>query len=148
MPNPIVLTEAERNIYCCGCEQVVSAALVSGRDVYPHRADLSSLPFWQCPTCKNFVGCHHKTKDRTRPLGVIATQAIKDLRKQIHVVIDPIWQDGIMDRGALYKELGAAIGRKYHTAELRNEAECKLVLVAAKSVKRIALARAGTEGKV
>jgi hypothetical protein len=71
-------------IYCCKCGGYVNARLTDGKETYPHRPDLYGLPFWRCDTCKNFVGCHHKTKERTRPLGCIPTKAIKDARKKIH----------------------------------------------------------------
>lgn len=63
-----------RAIFCCCCENDVHARLTDGREIYPHRHDLYSLPFWRCDGCGNHVGCHHKTKDRTRPLGVIPTR--------------------------------------------------------------------------
>lgn len=134
-------------IYCCACEKDVDAALVSGKDVYPHRIDLAGLPFWQCPACQNFVGCHHKTKDKTRPLGVIATQAIKDLRKQIHAILDPIWKEGLMSRAKVYAEMSASIGRTYHSAELRNESEAELALAAARCISRSARTRSTPTAK-
>ena len=77
-------------IYCCGCATDVNANLKSGKDIYPHRADLHSLPFWMCPTCKNFVGCHHKTRNRTAPLGCIPTTELKNARRHLHALIDPL----------------------------------------------------------
>lgn len=77
-------------IYCCGCEKKVPARLTDGAEIYPHRHDLSGLPFWKCDTCGNFVGCHHKTKNRTRPLGCIPTPEIKEARKRIHSLLDPL----------------------------------------------------------
>ncbi len=72
-----------RSIFCCGCKADVRARLTSGKEIYPHRSDLSSLPFWRCDGCGNFVGCHHKTKDRTRPLGCIPTPEIKEERQRV-----------------------------------------------------------------
>ena len=67
-------------IWCCGCGKEVDARLTDGAEVYPHRRDLASLPFWKCDACGNFVGCHHKTRERTKPLGCIPTPEIKDVR--------------------------------------------------------------------
>ena len=108
------------NIYCCECKCDVGADLISGKEVYPHRGDLHSLPFWSCPNCNNFVGCHHKTKDRTRPLGVIANQEIKEQRKIIHSILDPMWKSGKYSRGELYKLISERLGFEYHTAKLRD----------------------------
>ena len=130
-------TDHERavmRVYCCGCKADIDARLTDGKECYPHRSDLCSLPFWKCDTCRNFVGCHHKTKERTRPLGCIPTRAIKDARKKIHAIIDPLWQSKTMARGKIYSELAKVLGREYHTAELRSVAECNLILEAAQKL--------------
>ena len=114
-------------IYCCGCEKKVVARLTEGGEIYPHRSDLKSLPFWKCDACGNFVGCHHKTKNRTAPLGCIATKEIKRARQHIHKLIDPIWQSGKMTRKELYKRLSEGLGRKYHTATIKTITEARAV---------------------
>jgi hypothetical protein len=105
----------------------VDARLTSGREIYAHRPDLAELPFWKCDACQNSVGCHHKTQDRTRPLGVIPTDAIKAARQHIHALIDPIWKDGRMNRPQIYARLTLALGRQYHTGELRSVEEARTV---------------------
>lgn len=115
-------------IYCCACGNDVDARLTDGKEIYPHRLDLFSLPFWKCDKCKNFVGCHHKTKDRTKPLGCIPTPEIKNARKQIHSLLDPLWTSGRMKRGAIYGRLSAVLGREYHTAEIRTMSEANTIL--------------------
>ncbi len=123
-----------REIYCCGCGREVAARLTDGVEIYPHRDDLYDLPFWKCDTCENFVGCHHKTKDRTRPLGCIPTPELKRARMRMHALIDPVWQDGKMPRGKLYAEISKGIGREYHTAETRSVEEVDIAYAVAKSV--------------
>ena len=107
-------------IYCCQCEGQVEARLTDGFEIYPHREDLASLPFWKCDDCGNFVGCHHKTKERTKPLGVIPTPEIKAIRQQIHRVLDPLWKSKRYSRSDLYAFLSKCIGKQYHTAELHS----------------------------
>lgn len=82
-----------RSIYCCGCDRDVEARLTDGAEVYPHRPDLAGLPFWMCDTCGNYVGCHHKTEDRTRPLGKIPSAEIRKARQHCHRVVDPLWKN-------------------------------------------------------
>ena len=118
-------------IYCCACAKDVDARLTDGKEIYPHRPDLKSLPFWKCDTCKNFVGCHHKTKNRTAPLGCIPTAEIKDARKHIHALIDPIYQSGLMTRKKLYELLSDAVGWEYHTAKIRTIEEARTAYKAA-----------------
>lgn len=122
-------------IYCCGCNKDVAARLTDGREIYPHREDLSDLPFWKCDTCKNHVGCHHKTADRTKPLGNIPTKEIRNARQQIHKILDPIWKEKRMARGKLYAILAAELGYEYHTAEIRTVEQARKVYAI---VKRIA----------
>lgn len=115
-----------KQIWCCGCEAEVAARLTDGREIYPHRKDLAKLPFWRCDACRNFVGCHHKTADRTRPLGCIPTKAIKDARQHIHRVLDQISRR--MGRGEVYSIIAARLNKpEYHTAEIRTVEEARLV---------------------
>ena len=117
-----------RPLFCCGCQADVSARLTSGKEIYPHRRDLHDLPFWKCDVCKNFVGCHHKTKDRTRPLGCIPTPAIKRERQRIHQVLDPIWKSGRYGRRELYSMVAHVLGvEEYHTAEIRSVEQAREV---------------------
>src|ERR1700761_6219812 len=92
-------------IYCCKCEKEVEARLTDGREVYPHRPDLYSLPFWKCETCKNHVGCHHKTGNRTKPLGNIPFKELRDARQHIHKILDPIWKERGIPRGKVYAQI-------------------------------------------
>lgn len=114
-------------IYCCNCEEEVEARLTDGAEIYPHRKDLHSLPFWICDECGGFVGCHHKTKNRTKPLGCIPSPEIKRARKKIHALIDPAWKDGRFDRKAIYDHISKEIGYKYHTANIRTVDEAEEV---------------------
>ena len=55
--NVAVDTIVMREILCCGCGgEKVQARLTHGSEIYPHRKDLYSLPFWKCDACGNFVG--------------------------------------------------------------------------------------------
>jgi len=114
-------------IHCCACEKKVNARLTDGAEIYPHRADLSGLPFWRCDNCGNFVGCHHKTKDRTRPLGCIPTPEIKAARQHIHRILDPLWQKNGYHRARLYKKIYDHVGWKYHTAQIRSVEEARKI---------------------
>lgn len=129
---------SNRQIYCCGCGHDVGARLTDGSEIYPHRHDLRGLPFWRCDACGNFVGCHHKTRDRTRPLGCIPTPEISARRKRLHALFDPAWRDGRIGRKELYAAISKAIGREYHTGEIRSIEEADQVLAAATRALRAA----------
>lgn len=120
-----------KTLYCCGCEKDVEPRLTSGKEIYPHRSDLHLLPFWRCDACGNFVGCHHKTKNRTAPLGCIPTPELKDARKKLHALIDPIWKSGRMSRRELYAAISKEVGWDYHTAKTRTIEEARAAYRAA-----------------
>ena len=115
-------------LYCCGCEDEVIPRLTTGEEIYPHRKDLYSLPFWICNSCGNYVGCHHKTDDSTRPLGSIPTPRIKASRQLIHRMLDPLWKQGKFSRSYIYQKLGEVLGREYHTADIRSLEEADVVV--------------------
>lgn len=123
-------------IFCVECQKEVSAHLTDGREIYPHRSDLYDLPFWKCTSCSNFVGCHHKTKDRTRPLGCIPNKEIKNARIHIHAILDPLWKSGKFKRRELYKLISDKLGWSYHTAKLRSLEEARIVF---KIIRELAL---------
>ncbi|WP_417814091.1 zinc-finger-containing protein [Thalassospira alkalitolerans] len=118
----------KRTIFCCGCNKETWVRLTDGTEIYPHRSDLAELPFWKCDSCGNHVGCHHKTRNRTRPLGCIPTKEVKNARQHIHRILDPLWKDGLISRGKAYKRVALTIGvEEYHTAEIRSVEEARTV---------------------
>ena len=117
----------EKEIYCVSCEKKVIARLTDGIEIYPWRYDLRELPFWICDRCENYVGCHHKTKNRTNPLGNIPDKEMRNARKHIHAILDPIWKSGRRSRNEVYQDLTNFIGFDYHTAQLRTIEEARKV---------------------
>lgn len=121
------------HLHCCGCGKDVQPRLTDGSEIYPHREDLASIPFWKCDACGNHVGCHHKTADRTKPLGCIPTPEIRNARSHIHALIDPVWKSGAMKRGKIYAYLSKALGQQFHTADIRSVDEAREAYRIAKS---------------
>lgn len=125
-----------REIWCCACGRASDCRLTDGREIYPHRPDLAALPFWKCIVCGNHVGCHHKTTDRTKPLGTIPGPEMRNARRHIHARLDPIWKQHRLDRKDLYARLTTVLGRQYHTAELRTIGEARAVYAAIVAIER------------
>lgn len=123
-------------IFCCGCEKEVDARLTDGSEIYPHRGDLATLPFWKCDECGNYVGCCYKTNTPTKPLGNIPTPEMRNARKHIHAILDPIWKSGKVQRGTLYGMISDKLGYQYHTAELRTIDEARRVWKIIRSIAR------------
>ena len=122
-------------IYCCGCGVYISARLTDGSEIYPHREDLDSLPFWVCDRCNNYVGCHHKTQDRTNPLGSIPSAVLREKRKAIHAIIDPLWRGGKQSRGSVYAAMQKALGYEFHSAEINTIQQADAAITAAKQLR-------------
>jgi hypothetical protein len=134
-PSPKLALQARATIFCVACDRDVAARLTKGFEVYPHRPDLGPQPFWVCDTCRNYVGCHHQTDDPTRPLGVIPTPQLREARKHLHALIDPVWRGGQTTRGRLYRAIAMTLGvPEFHTAELRSVAEAREAYRAAQEV--------------
>lgn len=123
-------------LWCCTCGEDVDARLTDGAECYPHRPDLADIPRWKCDECGNHVGTHHKTKDRTRPLGNIPSPELKKARMHIHDLIDPIWKSKRMKRGVLYAKISDALGYQYHTAEIKTIEEAREVYRVARDIVR------------
>lgn len=115
-----------RAIWCCGCNAEVQARLTTGDEVYRARSDLASLRLWRCDGCGNYVGTH-KRSPQAAPLGCIPTPELREARKHIHAILDPLWKGGRMSRGEVYGALSQRLGREYHTAEIRSVEEARLV---------------------
>lgn len=121
------MPQKRKKIFCIECQKNVGARLTNGYEVYSHRKDLGELPFWICDKCKNFVGCHHKTQNRTKPLGCIPNPHMTLARKEIHKLLDPMWRPDKKKRLRIYAALSRHLGRKYHTAQLRTIEEAREV---------------------
>ena len=122
------MTRAEiLKIWCCGCKKIVDARLTNGAETYPHRNDLKDLPRWKCDKCGNHVGTHHKTKNRTKPLGNIPSYEIKKARIYIHNLIDPVWRSGKLRRGEIYCHISKELGYQYHTGEIKDIEEARSI---------------------
>jgi hypothetical protein len=93
----------------------VPAQLVTGTEVYPHRADLASKHFYLCRPCKAWVGCHPGTTD---PLGRLADAQLRGWKSRAHATFDPLWKakknaEGISKgeaRGKGYRWLAKQMG--------------------------------------
>lgn len=79
------------------CPYCHSKALFAqaGHPIYPYRRDYG--PVWACPQCDSaHVGCHPKTNI---PLGRLADESLRVLKKEAHFVFDPLWRGKIAIEG-------------------------------------------------
>lgn len=126
-------------IYCNGCNADVIARLTNGKEIYPHRKDLATLPFWICDTCWNYVGCHHKTDNPTKPKGSIPTPELRNWRVTLHRKIDPLWlksSNRKKTRQRVYAMMSEIMGYTYHTGEIRTQEQYERAINAANRVDK------------
>ncbi len=95
--------------YCKG-----PAELVTGKEIYPHRPDLSSKRFWSCKPCEAYVGCHQPNEKHDHkfwsPLGRLANGKLRRAKGRAHLSFDPIWKDRKMSRKEAYRWLAESLG--------------------------------------
>lgn len=112
-------------IYCIECKKQINAELKTGKEIYPHRPDLKNKYIYQCPHCKNYVGTHPNT---IIPLGCIPNFQIKQARKRVHAVLDPLWKSKRYSRKEIYKIISKTLGYEYHTGNTKSIEECNRVI--------------------
>lgn len=118
-------------IYCCQCQTTEEAALLGGKDIYPHLDKLWGKRFWVCLKCRNYVGTH---RTNAMPLGCIPTPELRKARAHIHAIIDPLWRNGVMKRREIYQRLSDSLGYEYHTGDIRSLEEARKVYVLARDL--------------
>lgn len=67
---------------------------VSGRVIYPNRQDLYRLIFWKCDPCGAYVGSHKRSG---KPKGFPGNHEVRNARKYVHKVLDPLWRNAHRD---------------------------------------------------
>jgi len=91
------LSEYNELLYCPYCNK--EAVLASSKEIY-NGQDYGLI--WICRPCRAYVGCHRGT---TKPLGRLANAELRDWKKRVHAVFDPLWKNGKMRRGEAYRKL-------------------------------------------
>lgn len=110
-------------IYCCNCKKEIECDLVYGNKIYPHRQDLYSKAFYQCPICKEFVGTHKKD---LKPLGTIPTQQLKTLRHKLHIFFEPKLKNK-KQKTKFYETISNQVGYEFHCGNISSIEEYKKV---------------------
>lgn len=71
------------------------------------------------PACDSYVGVHEGTD---KPKGSLANKTLRDLRKQAHAIIDPMWKEENLQRKLVYQAAAQALKvREFHIGDMREE---------------------------
>lgn len=77
--------------------------------------------------CTNFPECDARCGARDgRPLGTLAREDLRELRKQCHARFDPLWRDGLLSRNEAYRRLRRVMGLPANVCHIAmfDEAQC------------------------
>lgn len=84
----------------CGHEVVLTSnAELYGREYGKHPR------CYLCRNCKASVGVHPNNE----PLGILANDELKELKKEAHSLFDPYWQEKGWRRGTAYRKLATKL---------------------------------------
>lgn len=115
------MKKEDNEVICPSCSK--PAEWIPNEQVYGRRYGKSYMCYY-CRACDYMVGVHNNTR---QPLGTMVGKELRNLRKQVHNKIDPLWKDGKIKRGHLYARISKALGYTYHTGETDAET-CRKVL--------------------
>lgn len=127
--------------------------LATGRDIYPHRADLHGKRFWVCWPCQAWVGCHPPKRpgcgghgDGSVPLGRPANAELRALRHRAHVIFDPLWRHKEMLRSDAYRWLAQQLRIPKEECHIGHfdMAQCQAVIAAVKALRALQRGRRGS----
>jgi zinc-finger-containing domain len=112
------------------------AKMVSGAEIYAHRADLSEKIFWQCKPCDAYVGTHANSADHIA-LGRLANFELRRAKNAAHSAFDPMWKGGSVNRKTAYSWLSKTLGIKASLCHIGmfDVDQCKAVVKACAAMK-------------
>lgn len=125
------------SIPCDYCGQ--PAPLVTGEQIYPHRADLWAKRFYACFPCGAWVGCHPPATapggglgDGTVPMGRLANAELRRAKTAAHAIFDPFWQAASMRRRDAYLWLAQELNLPTEKAHIGmfDVDQCRAVIAA------------------
>lgn len=96
------------NIKCPYCRS--QAFLRPATVVYGPKASDPSAKLYVCaryPMCDSYVAAHRKS---LLPMGTLADGELRRKRKAAHLVLDQLWQSGLMSRKEAYRMLQLYMG--------------------------------------
>lgn len=103
-----------------------------------------SYMMWLCKPCDAYVGCHNNTKE---PLGRLANEDLRKMRRKVHIKIDPFWKDGKYHRGQVYKTISDILGFQFHAGDSTKKICVKVLSIDLEKVLREKYKRLSEERK-
>lgn len=86
----------------CGGEVILTNKAYRFEVVYGHGK------IYACTVCDAYVGCHGDRNNT--PMGRLSDANLRYLKKRAHLLFDPLWRTGFMDRNVAYSLLARQMG--------------------------------------
>lgn len=89
-----------------------------------------------CRDCNAYVGTHGNT---TKPLGTMANERLRGLRKRAHNLFDPLWRSRHMSRSRAYKFMQEWMNLPAGKAHIGmfDERQCQQLIQAVKDYRNL-----------
>ena len=65
------------------------AVLVNGTALFPFQEDGATELYWTCTPCDAYIGTY---RNSTEPRGRLANPELRDAKRRLHKVYDPLWK--------------------------------------------------------
>lgn len=104
--------KTSRVVVCPYCGE--NAEFVNGNRIYSTPGPWNRLWFWACFDCLAWVGCHKRNHQYGRkgdePFGILANEELRNAKRHVHRLLDPLWQQKGISRKEAYRVLADAMG--------------------------------------
>lgn len=94
------------NIKCpyCGSQALLRPASVVGRNLTPGEEVYVCARY---PACDAYVSAHRESR---LPMGTLADRPLRQKRRQAHIALNQLWEQGLMTRKEAYRWLQVQLG--------------------------------------
>jgi len=112
--------------YCGCCAKLMDSSIIYGR---------SYGMLWACLPCNAYVGCHSNSPTH-KPKGTLANAELREARKRVHAVFDPLWKNGKYTRKQAYQIIADTMGLKLSATHIGmfDLSQCEVAMEAIESV--------------
>ena len=125
------IENTKEKLFCVQCNDNVDVTLVNGEVICPTMPHTHHNFFYQCNFCANYVGFR---ENFNKSFIFIPTPEMRNLKIEIHKIIDPIWQNEILTREEVYNKISERIGKKFHAGSLKSIDEAKYIIYCVKEL--------------
>lgn len=114
------------NIKCpyCGAQAFLRPASIVRRQTHPGEEVYACARY---PVCNAYVSAHRESH---LPMGTLANKELREKRRQAHIALNRLWEQGLMSRKEAYRWLQVQLGLPESEAHIGrfSEYRCEQVI--------------------